>query len=165
MRALIFGVALASCVLAACGIGPKQDDPATTDPGPLDASSASDTGGFREEDTANDPAAAEGGADAPSDAKVVDAAPADVGADACPDGGVPLSAMGPWNEGKDCWKGTRVFECVGGIDGGAALTCFVEISTGDLYQAGSTHIPSGSNYRLCNETERAKIDSTAGTCK
>jgi hypothetical protein len=168
MRRLIVALVVCGAGVAACVIGPKQDDPLDPVPTGDDASTVSDSGAYNAPDTVGDPAAATDGAADASGEKTDGAgtdAVSDATGDACPDGGVPVTAIGPWNDGKKCWKGMRVFECVSGIDGGAAETCFVEITTGDLYVAPSTHIPSGSNYRLCNEAERAKIGAGGGLCK
>ena len=69
---------------------------------------------------------------------------------------VALSADGPWNESAKCWAtSTYVFECVAGIDGGTAFTCFFRISTSQYFLAPSTHIPSGTDYRYCTDAERS----------
>lgn len=150
--------------VAACGIGPKQDDPA--DPAPEFDTDASSTGSAdtseRNADSSGDPAAAtEGGTDATSE--VTDAARDALG-DACPDGGLPLTAYGPWNDGKGCYKAHVVMECVAAFDGGTSWTCFARTSTGDLYLAQTTQIPSGSDYRACTDAERARIKPMPELC-
>lgn len=74
----------------------------------------------------------------------------------CPSGTFALSAMGPWNDAKGCWPSTyQFFECADGPDGGTAFTCFVRVSSGQFFLAGTTQIPSGTDYRPCTDAERS----------
>jgi hypothetical protein len=153
-RLAIAWIALGALGITACIIGPKQDDPAEVresgDTGVLAddvalasdsaasdtgmATSISDTGPF--------------GADAP-------ATPGDAKADGdagCGDGGYPITAL-RFDAAKKCWAESVFFECQAGPDGGTAFTCFVQISTGGIYLASTTQIPSGADYRLCKMGE------------
>ncbi len=164
---VLIALAIAGTI-AACGIGPKQDDPLEppSSEGSFDASASADTGLASDDAAGGDPTAAP---DAAWDAAPP---PSDTGADArpdatsetCPDGGVALEAVGPWQEGKKCWKGIVFFECVDAIDGGAAFTCFARVSTGELFLATTTHIPSGSDYRVCTDAERARVKMMPELC-
>lgn len=165
-----YGVALALSVvaaaaIAACSIGPKQDDPLQLPP-----EQTEQDGGLTAD---TDPRGAEDGTDptgnvdaAPPDAAVaIDAdAATDAKSEVCADGGVAIEAMGPWHTGKKCWKGIVFFECVDGIDGGAAMTCFARVSTGELFLTTTTHIPSGEDYRTCTDVERASVKMTPEFC-
>lgn len=163
-----FGLATAG----ACVIGPKQDDPLAGAPQD-DGGFSADTSDKAAEDTAAPTSSPDGGTgaftDASADAKTDAPSDGDASGDApsCAEGSVPLTASGPWNDAGKCWEsGSVFFECVGGIDGGAALTCFAKISTGELFLAATTHIPSGSDYRVCTDAERTKTSaSTVSTCK
>ncbi len=162
--ALIGGLSFVA-LLASCGIGPKQDDPANLDPVPV-----SDTGtgvlddaagGLKDDDSGGPTSAVDGGGEAmvPADAMV------DASSEVCPDGGVPLHAVGPWNEGKDCWKESFVYECAASVDGGTAFTCYARVSTGELFLATTTQVPTGSDYRACTDAERMRVKSTPDLCK
>jgi len=166
-RVWLLAPLLALAAAAACVIGPKQDDPSSLEVVDGDSGSVVDTGDKGLGDTSvptttpdggtglyDDAAEASGDAQADGDAR----ADGDASSDAsCGDGTVPLTASGPWNDAKSCWESASVvFECVTGLDGGTVFTCFAKVSTGQLFLAPSTHIPSGSDYRVCTEAERTK---------
>lgn len=172
---LVFGF-LAVSAAAACVIGPKQDDP-LSDMGD-DAGFTADSSDKGSDDTASPTTTPDAGAGGGETGEATDASPSDGVSDASDalgdalgdagdaascEGGVPLTAT-PWNETGSCWaKSVRFFECVPGIDGGTALTCFAKISTGELFRSPTTMIPSGSDYRLCSDAEKTKT-GTATTC-
>jgi len=158
--AVAIGVSFVATI-AACVIGPKQDDPFTSnDETPADANTAGD-GGFTTDDTASDPTTTpEAGAAGDAAADVL----TDVRSETCPDGGTALEAVGPWHDGKKCWRGIVFFECVSAIDGGTAFTCFARVSTGELFLAATTHLPSGTDYRACTDEERARVKMSPDFC-
>ena len=168
---LVFGFVAVSAA-AACVIGPKQDDP-LSDMGD-DAGFTADSSDKGSDDTASPTTTPDAGAGGGETGEATDASPSDGVADASDalgdagdaascEGGVPLTAT-PWTETGSCWaKSVRFFECVPGIDGGTALTCFAKISTGELFRSPTTMIPSGSDYRLCSDAEKTKT-GTATTC-
>lgn len=177
-RARLVVSVLAFGAYTACVIGPKQDDPASIESGGLDSGFAADTSDKSFDDAANPSPIEDGGAGALTETGASDAAVGDARTDgatdgdasgdalSCGDGSVPLTAAGPWNAEGKCWKPTTiVFECVDGIDGGAALTCFARVSTGEFFLAPSTHIPSGSDFRPCTEAERATVSTSGVMCK
>lgn len=169
-RAWLLIGSFAVAVAAACVIGPKQDDPLGAEAPPDDAGLSMDTSDKATEDSAAPTSTPDaGGTGAFTDATTDGDASSDASTDApsCAEGSVPLTAQGPWNDTDECWESASVFfECVGGIDGGAALTCFAKISTGELFLAATTHIPSGDDYRVCTDAERTKTSaSTVSTCK
>jgi hypothetical protein len=163
-RRVVIAIALATLGISACIIGPKQDDPAPGTPtkehddASIDVGNASDTGDpfsasdTAPTDTALPPAPLDAGSDSPSGAD----APVDA---ACPDGGVRITAIGPWNETKKCWEPTtHYFDCQDGSDGGTAFTCFERVSTMEKFLAPTTVIPAGPDYRLCGTPGGSGLD-------
>lgn len=157
MRArAILACALAALGITACIIGPKQDDPAEAR---AQDSAPSDDLGFTDEttgavDTGLAPPAPDAGAALDASPPKGDAMPDGDAEAGCGDGGFPITAL-RYDAAKKCWGESVFFECQAGPDGGAAFTCFVQISTGGVFLASSTQIPSGSDYRACKAGEGA----------
>lgn len=74
-------------------------------------------------------------------------------------GGCSENLGRPWDEENQCWQEPVVFHCQSGEVGGhAAVTCYVNKETGDIYRTPMGYgQPEDSPFRECNEEKEVGL--------